>query len=247
MQGDTCAALVNVKKVAVMSWNLWLLYVSLAAAVIASPGPSALLCVTHAVSHGARKTLATIVGGITASMTLMVLSALGLGAVIAASDTLFHVIKWAGAAYLIYLGIATWRSRPQPEETGQVIVESSTTAATPVAPAALVAPVQGMPSATTWGQLFRKGYMVGIGNPKDLLFFSALFPQFMNPAEPIVGQLLILGVSWMVLDGSIMFAYALCGAKVIARLGRGGVGRWFQRVTGGAFIAAGGVLAASGR
>ena len=221
----------------VMSWNLWLLYVSLAAALIASPGPSALLCVTHAVSHGARKTVATIVGGITASMTLMLLSALGLGAVIAASDTLFHAIKWAGAAYLVYLGVATWRNRPKSES-----VQSEGAEPTDMAHHNTV-----VPSQSTWGQLYRKGFMVGIGNPKDLLFFSALFPQFMNPAEPIASQLVILGASWMVLDGSIMFAYALCGSKLVARLGRGGVGRWFNRVTGGAFIAAGGVLAASGR
>jgi threonine/homoserine/homoserine lactone efflux protein len=218
-----------------MSWNLWLLYVSLAGALIVSPGPSALLCVSHGVSHGVRRTLGTVLGGITASMTLMLLSALGLGAVIAASDTLFHAIKWAGAAYLVYLGISTWRSRPQ---------------AAPAPPAAqsaeVAVPATSLPSAT-WGQLYRKGFLVGIGNPKDLLFFSALFPQFMNPAEPVAGQLAILAVTWMVLDGSIMSAYAVGGAKVAARLGRSGPGRWFHRVTGGAFIAAGGLLAATNR
>ena len=222
-----------------MSLHTWLLFVSLAGAVIASPGPSALLCVTHAARYGVRPALATIVGGMTASMTLMGLSALGLGAVIAASDTLFHAIKWAGAAYLVYLGISTWRSKPEvaaPQTVEQVAADA---AAVPV-------PQASLPSAT-WGQLYRKGLMVGIGNPKDLLFFSALFPQFMNPAEPVVGQLAILAVSWMVLDGSIMFAYALFGSKLLARMGRGGVGRWFNRVTGGAFIAAGGVLAASSR
>ncbi len=222
-----------------MSWNIWLLYVSLAGAVILSPGPSALLCVSHAISHGARKTVATILGGITASMTLMLLSALGLGAVIAASDTLFHTIKWAGAAYLIYLGISTWRSKPQAAAPQTVEQLAAGAAAVPV-------PQTSQPSAT-WGQLYRKGLMVGIGNPKDLLFFSALFPQFLNPAEPVVGQLAILAVSWMVLDGTIMFAYALFGSKLLARMGRGGVGRWFNRVTAGAFIAAGGVLAASSR
>lgn len=222
-----------------MSWNIWLLYVSLAGALILSPGPSALLCVSHAISHGARQTVATILGGITASMTLMLLSALGLGAVIAASDTLFHAIKWAGAAYLIYLGISTWRSKPQAAAPQTVEQLAAGAAAVPV-------PQASQPSAT-WGQLYRKGLMVGIGNPKDLLFFSALFPQFLNPAEPVVGQLAILAVSWMVLDGTIMFAYALFGSKLLARMGRGGVGRWFNRVTGGAFIAAGGVLAASSR
>lgn len=71
-----------------------------------------LLCVTHAACHGVRPALATIMGRMTASMTLMCLFALGLGAVIAASDMLFPIIKWAEAAYLLYLGIITWRSQP---------------------------------------------------------------------------------------------------------------------------------------
>lgn len=222
-----------------MLLHTWLLYVSLAAAVIASPGPSALLCVSHAVRHGVRRSVATIVGGMTASMVLMGLSALGLGAVIAASDTLFQAIKWAGAAYLLYLGITTWRAQPEGET------------ATPVAPdAASEAPAPGLRSAPTrigWLTLYRKGLMVGIGNPKDLLFFSALFPQFLDASAPVAGQLSVLALTWLVLDGSIMLAYVLCGAKLLARLGQGGAGRWFQRVTGGAFIAAGGVLAATNR
>ena len=220
-----------------MSLNLWLLYVSLAAAVIASPGPSALLCVSHAVSHGARKTIATIVGGITASMTLMALSALGLGAVIAASDTWFQAIKWAGAAYLVYLGISAWRTRPaarQADGAEQVDVDVPAVAAA------------AKTAGSAW-KLYRKGFMVGIGNPKDLLFFSALFPQFLDPSAPFAMQMTILGATWMVLDGSIMFAYALCGAKMMARLASGSAGQWFHRVTGGAFIAAGGLLATAQR
>lgn len=220
-----------------MSLNLWLLYVSLAAAVIASPGPSALLCVSHAVSHGARKTIATIVGGITASMTLMALSALGLGAVIAASDTWFQALKWAGAAYLVYLGISAWRTRPAASQTDgaeQVDVDVPAGAAT------------AKTAGSAW-KLYRKGFMVGIGNPKDLLFFSALFPQFLDPSAPFAMQMTILGATWMVLDGSIMFAYALCGAKMMARLASGSAGQWFHRVTGGAFIAAGGLLATAQR
>lgn len=230
-----------------MSLNLWLLYVSLAAVVIISPGPSALLCVAHGASHGARKAVATIVGGITASMTLMTLSALGLGAVIAASDTWFQAIKWAGAAYLLYLGIAAWRSATvqpssQPLEAG----EGSGSAGEVASMAAAAPTVAAQPSTSGWA-LYRKGLMVGIGNPKDLLFFSALFPQFMDASAPIAMQMLILGTSWVVLDGSIMLAYAVCGAKVMARWGQGGAGPWVQRVTGGAFIAAAGVLASTHR
>ena len=213
-----------------MLLSLWLLYVSLAAALIASPGPSALLCVSHALAHGARKTIGTILGGITASMTLMLLSALGLGAIIAASDTLFSAIKWAGAVYLLYLGISTWRNAKQ----APVGVEVDTEVAEPA-------------DTTTFWTLFRKGLMVGLGNPKDLLFFSALFPQFMDASAPVAGQLLILGCTWMVLDGSIMLMYVLAGAKLLARLHGTRAGQWFDRATGGAFIAAAGILATSQR
>ena len=227
-----------------MSLHTWLLFVSLAGAVIASPGPSALLCVTHAARYGVRPALATIVGGMTASMTLMGLSALGLGAVIAASDTLFQAIKWAGAAYLLYLGITTWRSKDagdgapsakNKDSAGKAEAEIDSESSTPA------------PGWHTWAPLYRKALIVGIGNPKDLLFFSALFPQFMDASAPIAGQLGLLALTWLVLDGSIMLAYVLCGAKLLNRLQQGGAGRWFQRVTGGAFIAAGGMLAASSR
>ena len=95
--------------------------------------------------------------------------------------------------------------------------------------------------------LFRIGLMVGLGNPKDLLFFSALFPQFMDASAPVAGQLLILGCTWMVLDGSIMLMYVLAGAKLLARLHGTRAGQWFDRATGGAFIAAAGILATSQR
>jgi threonine/homoserine/homoserine lactone efflux protein len=224
-----------------MSLHTWLLYVSLAGAVIASPGPSALLCATHAARYGMRPALATIVGGMTASMTLMGLSALGLGAVIAASDTLFQAIKWAGAAYLLYLGISTWRQQsdkqaPAPQSAKHQGAQPSTQP-----------PSGNLSIWRTWGPLYRKGFVVGIGNPKDLLFFSALFPQFMDASAPVAGQLGVLALTWLVLDGSIMLAYSLCGATFLARLQHGTAGRWFHRVTGGAFIAAGGVLAASNR
>lgn len=237
-----------------MSLHTWLLFVSLAGAVIASPGPSALLCVTHAARHGVRPALATIVGGMTASLTLMALSALGLGAVIAASDTLFQAIKWAGAAYLLYLGISTWRSQSAGDAMPSVPAPASTASAGAThAEAADTDAADGAQDSVqpqgwrSWAPLYRKGLIVGIGNPKDLLFFSALFPQFMDASAPIAGQLGVLAVTWLVLDGSIMLAYVLCGAKLLARLQGGGAGRWFQRVTGGAFIAAGGMLAASSR
>lgn len=188
---------------------------------------------------------ATIMGGITASMSLMCLSALGLGTVIAASGAWFQAIQWAGAAYLVYLGIAAWRSQGSAVPLAAQAGPDLDKAALAASPAWALAP--GAPLPAPLGKLYRKGLMVGMGNPKDLLFFSALFPQFMDASAPIAMQMVILGATWMVLDGAIMFMYALCGAQLMARWGHGGAGRWFQRITGRAFIAVAGVLVSTQR
>lgn len=212
-----------------MSLHQWLIYVSVVLAVIVAPGPSAILCVSHGVAHGAWRTVSTIVGGMSASLTLMMLSALGLGAVIAASDTLFHVIKYLGAAYLVYLGVTTWRAPAQAFDTLPADASAG-----------------GAP-ATTGRALFRKGFIVGIGNPKDLLFFGSLFPQFIDPGQPIAAQLLILGATWLVVDGSVMMGYAKGGAALAKRLKGSRLGKAFNRITGGAFVVAGGALAVANR
>jgi homoserine/homoserine lactone efflux protein len=208
--------------------NQWLIYLSIVVAIIVTPGPSAALCLTHGAMHGRLRALATVVGGMFASTTLMALSALGLGAVIAASDSLFLTIKLVGAAYLVYLGVSMWRAptagigdiAPKNEQLTQHTV------------AALVA----------LSKLFRSGFMVGIGNPKDLLFFGALFPQFLNLSTPMAPQLALLGATWLVVDGTIMFAYAALGTKLAGSLSRLGSSKLMNRMTGSVFIAAGGAL-----
>ncbi|CAN7254269.1 LysE family translocator [Rhizobacter sp. LjRoot28] len=208
-----------------MTLTHWLVYVSVVLAVIVTPGPSALLCMAHGAAHGVPRTSATVLGGMCASLTLMLLSALGLGAAIAASDTLFHGIRLFGAAYLIHLGISTWRS-PPPRFDG-------VTGSSP----------SGAGTASRRRALWRKGFAVGIGNPKDLLFFGSLFPQFLDPGRPIAAQLAVLACTWLVIDGAVMIAYAKGGASLAARMQHGRLGKAFNRVTGGAFVAAGGALA----
>jgi homoserine/homoserine lactone efflux protein len=213
-----------------MSLHHWLLYVSVVLAVIVTPGPSAALCLTHGASHGVWRATATVLGGMVASLTLMTLSALGLGAAITASTTLFLVIKFAGAAYLIWLGIAMWRA-PAPAAGGDVEVAANRQAA----------------SRGSVGRLWRQGFLVGIGNPKDLLFFGALFPQFLDPAKPMAPQFALLAATWLAVDGLAMTGYAALGTRIGPALRRSGAGRLFNRLTGGAFIAAGGALAVANR
>jgi len=211
-----------------MSLHHWLLYVSVVLAVILTPGPSAALCLTHGATQGVWRATATVLGGMVASLTLMTLSALGLGAAIAASTTLFLAIKFAGAAYLIYLGIAMWRA-PAP-----VAGDAATAAAQP-------------PARGTLARLWRQGFLVGIGNPKDLLFFGALFPQFLDTTKPMAPQFALLAATWLVVDGLAMTGYAALGTRIGPALRRSGAGRLFNRLTGGAFIAAGGALAVANR
>jgi homoserine/homoserine lactone efflux protein len=204
----------------------WLIYLGVIALLIITPGPSAMLCLAHGIQHGKLRTIATVFGGTCASMILMSASALGLGAIIATSEIAFHVIKLLGAAYLIYLGITTWRGREN-APSGQTVESGTPSAAKPIR------------------ILFRNGFMVGISNPKDLIFFGALFPHFIDPAQAQAMQFAILALTWTVLDAVIMLGYAMLGNKIAPWIFHRGKARVFQRVSGGMFIVAGGALAAA--
>ncbi|MFT0213125.1 LysE family transporter [Pseudomonas sp. F1_0610] len=203
-----------------MSISLWLLYLSVITVLIITPGPIAVLCMSHGAQYGKRKSLATVTGGMFAALTLMLASGLGLGAIIMASETAFWALKLCGAAYLIYLGIQTWRA--------PLVIKAQ--------------PVEQNTSNKSAYRLLRSGYLVGIGNPKDLLFFGALFPQFIVAEQPLFEQLAILAITWLVIDFSLMFAYAVLGNHLISALQRLGLTRIFNRITGGAFMVAGGAL-----
>jgi len=207
-----------------MPLNHWLLFTSVVLAVIVMPGPAAALCLSHGVAHGRLRTLVTVLGLVLSSLVLIVLSVAGLGAVLASSAMLFDFIKYAGAAYLIYLGVSIWRSDPVSAFDG------STAAALPV-------------QTASPGKLFRTGFLVGISNPKDLLFFGALFPQFIATKGPLIGQVAILGATWCIVAFAVMSFYAAVGAKLARSVDSLNARVIFNRITGGVFIAAGGALA----
>ena len=223
-----------------MSLQHWLLYVSVVLAVIVTPGPSAALCLTHGATQGVWRATATVLGGMVASLTLMTLSALGLGAAIAASTTLFLAIKFAGAAYLVWLGISMWRAPAPAAGDGGNGGDGGNSGDAVSAPSTAQ-------SRHAVARLWRQGFLVGIGNPKDLLFFGALFPQFLDTTRPIAPQFALLAATWLVVDGLAMTGYAALGTRIGPALRRSGAGRLFNRLTGGAFIAAGGALAVANR
>ncbi|WNL39995.1 LysE family translocator [Halomonas sp. PAMB 3232] len=202
----------------------WLTYMGVIFALIIFPGPVALLCTSHGLKFGRKQATTTVLGGVAASLVLMTISSLGLGAVLATSETAFYALKMVGGAYLVYLGIMAWRD----------------TASPPMAsPGAAAGP------KVSAKKRFRRGFTVGISNPKDLLFFAALFPNFIDVSQPQLEQFVILALTWLVIDFTLMSIYAGLGSSI---------SRWFQsprryqrfnRATGGLFMAAGGTLIAS--
>jgi threonine/homoserine/homoserine lactone efflux protein len=208
-----------------MSLEHWLIYVSVVALIVVTPGPAAALCLSHGVVHGRTRTLMTVLGLVSSSLTLIALSSFGLGAILATSSTLFAIVKYVGAAYLIYLGVSIWRA-PEPQEGPSEVTSTS-------APA----------DRLSLRRLFVTGFLVGISNPKDLLFFGALFPQFIEPGPTAMQQLLILSSTWVTVAFAIMALYAALGSKFASRMQGISARRALNKVTGGVFVAAGAALA----
>ena len=206
-----------------MTIATWLLYVAAVLVLTVTPGPSVLMCVSTSVNLGVRKALIASLGSTTAITGIMVLSALGLGSALAASETLFTAIKWLGAAYLAYLG-----------------VKSLCSAQSDIA-------VSGAIQSSTSGRVFRQGFLVGASNPKALLFFGALFPQFIVPGAPQMPQFLVLGATFIFFELGWLTMYACSASKAKRWLQQPRRARLFNRATGGVFLLAAAVLAGSKR
>ncbi|NBA93843.1 LysE family translocator [Pseudomonas sp. R5(2019)] len=201
-----------------MSVETWLLFCGAALVVIAIPGPLSLLMISNSLNYGLRKSYPAFLGGVSASICLLSASALGLGALLMASEQLFSVLKIVGGVYLFYLAWQSWQQSRQPAQ------------------AANVPEAQPVPR---FRALFWRAFALGASNPKDILFFAAFLPQFLSAERPLLGQLLIMIASWAVLDLSCKLTYGL-GAHGAAHYLRSGKGQsWFNRVSAGLFGGAG--------
>ncbi len=204
-----------------MTLSTYLLYVAAVAVLIVTPGPTMLMCLANAVNQGPARAMTSAAGALLASLVIMSLSALGLGAVLAASEAAFTVLKVVGAAYLIWLGIKTFRS------TGGLAVTA------------------GGPSSGR--SLFAQGLLVGLSNPKALLFFAAFFPQFIDPAAPVLPQFTLLALTFVAGDGLMLAACALGVGRIAPWLRRATVVSTINRLCGGLFTLMGGLLLLSRR
>lgn len=199
-----------------MQPTTWLLFLAAAIGLSASPGPNGLLALTHGALHGSRKTLNTILGGALGFVAIIGLSMFGIGALLQSSLLWLAVLKWVGGAYLVYLGVQVWRAPP-----------------IDLASSAVAAPASAL-------RMFRQGALSALTNPKAVLFFAAFLPQFIDPHRSLVLQFCIMAGTFAVVEVLTEFLLASMAHRLRPWLRR--VGKRFNQVCGGAFVAIGVVL-----
>ncbi len=198
-----------------MTFETWLLFVITEFLLCITPGPAVLLVVSHGMGFGARASRWSMLGILTANSCYFGLSAMGLGAILLASATLFQVIKWVGAGYLLFIGL-------------KMLLESSTRGFTTAAPIRRRSPLS----------LFTQGYALQAGNPKAILFFAALLPQFIVPGAEMLWQFGLLGASSVIIEAVVLVIYGMLAEQGSKLLASRNVSRIQNRVSGGFLIAA---------
>lgn len=179
-----------------MAHDTYLLYLAAVAVFFATPpDTSQLLIISNAVRHGLRRSVWIIAGDLTANTLQMTAAAFGLAAVIASSASAFVWIKWLGVAYLVWIGLQLIMSK---ERAGEV---------------------KAGPSGQSF-RLFRQGFVTSMANPFAVVFFGALFPQFIDTGAPVLPQLVVLGATYLVVDGAILLLWGWLGARAATALHR---------------------------
>jgi threonine/homoserine/homoserine lactone efflux protein len=197
-----------------------LVFAGASIAMLVFPGPSVIYIVTRSVEQGRRAGLVSMLGVEAGGLVHVAAAALGISAIVASSATAFSIVKYAGAAYLIYLGVQRWRSGESTSEPGE-------------------------PQAR--GDLFRQGMVVNVLNPKTAIFFLAFLPQFVDPSMAVAPQVLVLGAEFIAIAVLSDGAYALIAGTLGERVRRSTLAnRWVDRAAGGALVALGGLAAVSG-
>ncbi|PWG02935.1 LysE family translocator [Sphingosinicella humi] len=202
-----------------MPLELWLAYVALCFLFAATPGPAVLLTAGQAIARGFRAGFGVILGTQLGNLIYFIVSAAGLGAVLIASETAFMVLKYAGAAYLVYLGLRTiWKAKD---------------AATP----------DSGKRVPVWRHPFMQGLLNQLANPKSILFWGALFPQFVDfRAANLVTQFAILAITGITIDILVLSTYAVVATRGGKFMAAGPLAVWRERISGAALVVVGGAL-----
>jgi threonine/homoserine/homoserine lactone efflux protein len=198
-----------------MTWHRWALFALTELVLCLTPGPAVLFVVATALGQGTRRSIWANLGILSGNTFYFILSAAGLGAVLVASHTVFLMIKYAGAAYLVYLGVATFRGHG----------------------------VAMQPDANRSNEpgvrILARAFATQAANPKALLFFAALLPQFIAPGESVARQILILGLTSIVVEFGVLFAYGALAAQASRVLRQPRFATVTNRAAGGLLVGAG--------
>lgn len=202
-----------------MTVELYPAFVFAATLILILPGPTIILVISQAVSHGRRSVVPLVAGVLLGDLTAMTLSLMGLGALLSVSAALFGLFKWIGAVYLFYLGINLWRLDPGKDSIGAEKKEIRARS------------------------IFRSSFIVTALNPKSIAFFVAFLPQFINPYQPMFSQIILLGVTFLSLATLNATLYALFAGQLRETMRNSHVRRWFNRCGGSGLIGAGVITA----
>ena len=211
-----------------MSLHVWLAFFVASWLIALSPGPGAVLTMSHGLSYGVRQTSATIAGLEIGLAFILLVAGAGIGALLIASARAFMVVKLLGAAYLIWLGAKQWRARIDPGSG-----------------AADGAPAES--AALSLRQRVLRGALTNATNPKGIVFMVAVLPQFIDPARPLAAQLAILLATTIAVDVTVMHGYAWVGARFSAWMRSKRARRAQNRVFGGVLMGMGASLLLVGR
>lgn len=177
-----------------MSFDIWALYVATVFLFMLTPGPSHLLMLSNSMTHGFRPSIATAIGDLSANALQMLAAGLGLAAIIVASQHALTVIKWMGVAYLLWMGIRMWRTAGKSSSSMKSNLSASPR------------------------KLWLQGFVTSAANPKAVVFFAALFPQFITADQPFFLQLFILSATYIAIDGAFLLSYGASAGWLAKRL-----------------------------
>ena len=202
-----------------MSFELWIAFTLGSAALLAVPGPTVMLVVSYALGHGRSSGWATVPGVTLGDFSAITISMLGAGAIIAASATVFTILKIIGAGYLIWLGIQLWRAGPVLKATARSGKISSQ-------------------------RMFWNAYIVTALNPKSIAFFIAFVPQFLNPAAPVFAQLALMEATFLALAAANVALWAILAGQMRLQFKKAMVSKVTNRI-GAVFLIVAGLLTAA--
>lgn len=199
-----------------MNWQIWLLFVLTEAVLSMTPGPAVLYVLSQALRRGPRNSVWASGGILAANAMYFALSATSVGAVIVASYRLFFVVKWVGAGYLVYLGLRSLLGK-----------------------ASLMALPESKPGSAAGARALRDGFFLQAANPKAVLFFTAILPQFLDPRRGVAWQILVLGISSILVEFAILFVYGQLAGRALSTLRNPRLDQLTNRAAGSLLIGAG--------